>query len=203
MKRLIMILSIIGLLFSSCLGMENEYAINSNGSGRLVFQYRISQMFKAMGEDDSVDAEELPLPVSKEEIEQKFGDVSGITVISVDQWEDEKDIYFKGVVEFDSVASLNSCDMFGEMPVELLREAGTTTFVQVISEGNEPVDAEALEMYRGFFEGYELVFSVTAPKKISAITMGEISADGRTATYRISMVDYIQTLDPLEFRVSW
>ncbi|HEQ71233.1 MAG TPA: hypothetical protein ENN69_01990 [Spirochaetia bacterium] len=188
----------------SCLGMENQYTINSDGSGRLVFQYRISQMFNNMGgEGEEESAQEAPLPLAKEELESSLKKVKGIKVISVDRWEDESDIYLKGEIEFDSVATLNKSDLFDDMPVSLERGNGVTTFVQLLAEEKEPVDPEAMELYQGFFEGYELAFSVTAPKKIISTSLGQISADGRTVTYRIPMFEYMQNIKRQELRVSW
>lgn len=203
--RVFLVLSAFVFLFS-CLGMENQYSINSNGSGRLVFQYRVSQMFKSTAEEDAEGAEQPPLPITKEEVEKKFSSVKGLKVISISQWEDESDIYVTGEVEFVSVNALNSCSLFEDMPVAMVQAAGKTTFVQEIAQEKEAFteeDREALDLYSSFFEGYELVFSVSAPKKIISVNRGEISADGRSMTYRISMVDYIQLTEKTELRVTW
>jgi hypothetical protein len=194
------------LLLVSCLGVESGITLNDNGSGKLAFQYRISKMFTSLEKNEAeADRPELPLPVSKQDLEQSLAKVKGVTLTGAEQTETDTDIVLKGEIRFDSVAALNKSGLFDDMPVVLSKEGGQTVFTQLIADAREPLDQETLDAYRQFFDGYEIVLKVTAPKAIvsPAPEHGEFSADKRTLTYRISLMDWMRLSEKTVLRVAW
>jgi hypothetical protein len=192
------------VMLFSCLGIENTYTINENGGGRLAFQYRVSQMFRNLDKTEGDAAvKNAPLPISEADLRQSFSKIDGVTVLAVKQWEDETDIYVKGEIEFKTVAALNKSEALGDMPVSLVKEGAVTTFIQVLCEKREPLDAATLEAYRGLFEGYAMTFRINAPRPIVAANHGELSADKRTLTYTISLIDFVRITEKTEWRVSY
>jgi hypothetical protein len=195
---------ILCILFISCLGIENTYTINDNGSGRMVFQYRISQMFKSLGKQEAQEEKkDVPFPITKAELEKSISKVEGLKVVSVTQWEDESDVYIKGEIEFVNIETLNKSEMLSGMPISFSRDGEMTTFAQVIMEKRDPVDEESLKSYESMFEGYMIILQVNAPRTIISANLGEISPDGRSVTYKISMADFMKMTARTELRVIW
>ncbi len=192
------------IAFASCLGVDNDFSINDNGSGRLVFQYRISQMFKNLDKTEG-DAElkNAPLPVTEAEVRQALSKIDGVSVASVRQWEDDTDIWVKGELNFRTVAALNQSDLFDDMPVSLVKEGERTVFSQILCEKREPLDKESLAAYQGLFEGYAITISLHAPRPISSANRGQLSADKRSLTYTISLSDFMRLAERTELRISW
>ena len=76
----------IAFILASCMGAESKIKIQNNGSGKIFFSYRISQMLLEMGnsldetEDESLDEStenpeeegdsNVPLPITKEDFEE-------------------------------------------------------------------------------------------------------------------------------------
>ncbi len=81
-------------------------------------------------------------------------------------------------------------------------EAGAPTAPAAESSAAES-EKELAAMFSTLFEGYELVFSVNAPRPIKSSSAGEISADRRTVTYRLP-VEKVMDLPPESaFTVTW
>ena len=102
MKRII-IFAIVVLLLSSCIGFDSKMKFNNDGSGNLVFKYRVSQMFKSMGQKDAEGGEsetQAPFPISKEKVEESLKGIKGLKVNSVKEWEDEQDVYVEVDLDF-------------------------------------------------------------------------------------------------------
>ena len=64
-------------------------------------------------------------------------------------------------------------------------------------------DKELAAMFSALFEGYELVFSVNAPRPIKSSSAGEISADRRTVTYRLPVEKVVDLPPETAFTVTW
>jgi len=188
----------------SCLGIEDTFTINDNGSGRLVFEYKISQVFKNLDKTEGDAAiKEAPLPLTEADVRKALAKNDGVTVVSVRQWEDDTDIHVQGEVAFKTVAALNRSDLFEMMPVSLTKENGKTVFTQVISEQREPLDQKDLDAYEGLIDGYQITVTVKAPRAITAASLGVVSPDKRSVTYTLSLADYMKLSEKTELRVSW
>ncbi|MBN2354366.1 MAG: hypothetical protein JXD23_17480 [Spirochaetales bacterium] len=198
----------IGFILSiiSCLGVEASITVNVNGSGRAAFQYRVSKMFMSLKRNPGgAERPGLALPSARQDLERTLARAKGASLAGVQQTETEADIDLKGEIRFDSVAALNACGLFDEMPIALVREEGRTIFTLRVCDQREPLDQTAVETYRTLFEGYDLVFRITAPREIVSPvpSRGSLSADKKTLIYAISLFDYIQLSEKTEVRVSW
>jgi hypothetical protein len=188
----------------SCLSVDTAFSINENGGGQLVFQYRISQMFKNLDKTEG-DAElkNAPLPLTEADVRRALAKNPGVSVVSVRQWEDDTDVYVKGEITFKTVAALNQSDLFADMPVSLVKENGQTVFTQMITDKREPLDQETLDAYQGLMEGYTITITVKPPRPILTASRGQLSADKRILTYTISLADFMRLTERTELRISW
>jgi hypothetical protein len=190
-------------LFFGCIGIESTLDINANGSGTLLLQYRVSQLLVSMGQTEEEGAQEPPLPLTEDDFRQAVRRTPGLTLRSVTREETESDVIIRAEIAFNSVNNLADSKLFADMPITFGRSGNTVTFSQVLTKGGEEMSEEQRQAMESFFQGYELGFVITAPRKIISYNRGEVSQDGRTLTYRISMTDLLQLKEKTELTVTW
>jgi hypothetical protein len=217
------------LLLGSCIGVESHVTFANDGSGTLKIQYRIAKSIADLGKEGS---SQIPLPVDEQELRRALSDAKGVKLIGASRREDEKDVYVTAEIGFDRVESLTGLEAFKDMPMSLERSGNDMVFSQVISgvgaapqeagtaEAQAPQAAEAgaqasgesstaeadkelAAMFSSALEGYELVFSVNAPRPIKSTSLGELSADRRTATYRLPLEKVLELPPQTAFTVTW
>ena len=59
------------------------------------------------------------------------------------------------------------------------------------------------ELLAPLFQGYAFSFTVTAPSKITGHNMGELSKDGRSVTYTLSLEELNAQAEDLILIVEW
>ena len=210
MKRLLL-LALVILLFSSCIGIESNVSFKKDGSGDIVFIYRISKMLTEMGGEDA----ETPLPVSEEALTASVADHPGLTLKKVSQREDDQDIFITAEIGFEAIEEFTGLEDFSAMPMRLEARGGDTVFTQIISEGTgsdgdsedgssgEGEMAEMQAMMQEFFLGYELIFVVNAPSPIKEHNLGELSGNGRSVTYVIPLLELTAMQQETVLSVVW
>jgi len=212
MKKLMLLLGI-AILLSSCIGIKSNVSFNRDGTGTINMEYRISKMLTEMGEAD------VPLPVSEEDMKTAVSGNPNLTLKKVSQREDEKDVYITSEIEFKNVSEFTDLESFGQMPMSLEEKGGEVIFTQMISEGKseaappgetkegesapEEMDAATKEMMASFFEGYELSFEVNAPTEITYHNLGELSANRKSVTYSIPLLEMDSLEEETVLEVRW
>ena len=197
------IVVVIVVLLSSCIGIESDIRIRQDGSGVLTLSYTVSQFIKNI--DAGRSEKQLPLPVNEEEFRRSAERIEGLRLTDLVEREDEENVYIRAELEFDNVEAVNALGREGQLGITLETQGDTTTFRQLIYEGQqgEEVTEESLKMIETFFEGYELVYSVTVPAQVRDHTLGVLAPDGRTVTYATTVPDILRTSEPLFLEVVW
>jgi hypothetical protein len=197
------IVVVIVVLLSSCIGIESDLRIRQDGSGVLTLSYTVSQFIKNI--DAGRSEKQLPLPANEEEFRRSAERIEGLRLTDLEEREDEENVYIRAELEFDNVEAVNALGREGQLGITLETQGGTTTFRQLIYEGQqgEEVTEESLKMIETFFEGYELVYSVTVPAQVRDHTLGVLAPDGRTVTYTTTVPDILRTSEPLFLEVVW
>ena len=211
MKKLFLLLGV-AILLSSCIGIKSSVLFNRDGTGTINMEYRISKMLTEMGEGDA----DMPLPVSEEELKNALSGHPNLTLKKVSQREDDNDVYITSEIQFQKISEFTDIESFGQMPMSLEAEGGEYVFRQIISEGNEPageteegesdteeMDAASKEMMAAFFEGYELSFEVSAPTEVTYHSHGELSANRKTVTYSIPLLEMDALEEETVLEVRW
>jgi len=204
MKRwLLCVPVVIVVLLSSCIGIESEIRIRQDGSGVMTLSYTVSQFIKNI--DTGRSEKQLPLPVNEEEFRRSAERVEGLRLTKLEEREDEENVYIQAELEFDNVEAVNALGPEGQIGITLESRDGTTTFRQVIYEApqGQEITEESLEMIKAFFEGYELVYSVTVPAEVRDYSLGVLGSDGRTVTFTITVPEILKAPEPLILEVVW
>ena len=208
------LITLIILILGSCLGVQMETKFNADGSGTVVMKLTVSKAVLEMGEGDDA---ALDIPLSKEEVEEQFAGIEGITVIGVTEEETEENVTITSIVEFEDFKALLDTEDSPMETATLTEKNGITTYSMTVGEAKEAalsgdgddamggaeMDDAMLGMIAAFLEGYSMEYRVTAPKKISRYTHGELSADGRSVSLALPMADYFMLEKPYQFEVEW
>ncbi len=197
----IVILTVV--LLSSCIGIESEILLRQDGTGVLTLSYKISQFMKNI--DAGREEKQLPLPVNEEEFVRTAEGIEGLRLTDIDEREDEENVYIRAELEFDSVDAVNALGRAGQIGISLENQGTTNTFRQVIFAGQEgeEITEDSLEMIETFFQGYDLVYAITVPSQVKSHSLGDLSADGRTVTYTITVPEILKASQPLVLEVVW
>ena len=200
-KWFIVILTVV--LLSSCIGIESEILLRQDGTGVLTLSYKISQFMKNI--DAGREEKQLPLPVNEEEFVRTAEGIEGLRLTDIDEREDEENVYIRAELEFDSVDAVNALGRAGQIGISLENQGNTNTFRQVISTGQkgEEITEDSLEMIETFFQGYDLVYAITVPSQVKSHSLGDLSADGRTVTYTVTVPEILKRSQPLVLEVAW
>ena len=197
----IVILTVV--LLSSCIGIKSEILLRQDGTGVLTLSYKISQFMKNI--DAGREEKQLPLPVNEEEFVRTAEGIEGLRLTDIDEREDEENVYIRAELEFDSVDAVNALGRAGQIGISLENQGTTNTFRQVIFAGQEgeEITEDSLEMIETFFQGYDLVYAITVPSQVKSHSLGDLSADGRTVTYTITVPEILKASQPLVLEVDW
>lgn len=196
------------VLLSSCVELENTVSFNKDGSGTILLKYRISKMILESSDLD------IPLPLTTEEFKYTIENHSGISIKKLVQEEDDTDMIITAELEFLSIEDLCSIYELSTMKMSLSEDLtvsmpdmeGEYTFTQTIFEGTEQpaeeISPETMEMLDSFFKGYNLNFTVIAPKPITYNNIGNKQADN-TVSFSIPTIELGNSREDMVFIVKW
>lgn len=204
-------------LLCSCIGLQVETVFNADGSGSMRLQMRISKELLQMGEEEGA---EMDVPLSKEDLEETYRGVKGVTVREVVQEDTETDRVITALVDFDDFGAVTEVEGFPGQETSLAREGGATVFRTRIGDksgaagltgggaadgGRQELelDESMITAIRAFMEGYSFEYRITAPKKVKRHTHGELTNNGRTVVYNMPMGDLIVLDEPFTFEITW
>ncbi|MGA2378301.1 MAG: hypothetical protein ABSG85_03250 [Spirochaetia bacterium] len=191
-------------LLSSCIGVDSRLTVRDNGSGTLQLTYRISQLVADLGVS-STGRSAIPLPVSRSDFERSLAASNGkVRLTRFDKSEDEKDITIRAEIAFDSLDSLAKIDAFHDAELKWGTEGSRRTFSQVVARTpRQPLSDDSRRMLEALFDGYDLSFVVVAPQPITDSTLGTLSADKKTLTYKTTIKDVMTTTQDLVMTARW
>lgn len=191
------------VLLSSCIGIDSQITLQNDGSGTMLLNYRISQLMKNL--DVAKSDWHLPLPVSREDFQRTVDSISGLKLLSLTQREDERDVLIDARLAFTGVQAINSLGREGQIELSFSNEGDLYVFRQQIYRGRglEEISPESLQMIQTFFEGYELSYRVTAPAAIKRHSLGELSEDQRSVSYKTSVADLLKSGEKQVLEVAW
>jgi hypothetical protein len=192
------------VLLASCVGIDEKVTVNSDGSGQVDLTYRVSKMISQLGAPEGT-SKPIPLPVTGSDFRNAVQSVPGLSLQEYSTDQTAQDNIVKATIGFANVASLSKLlDTGADQSISLTTGGGHSTFREVIFPGSpKGVDPDTLSLLKGAFAGYKLDFSLTAPVAITSANVGAISKDGKTATYNTSVVDVVQSKQPVVWEVTW
>jgi hypothetical protein len=203
------------LIFNSCIGASIDIQMNSDGSGRLTMEYRVSRLLSNLGElDGNVSMPTIPL--SRQDLQRTLDRIPGTRIISHSTRETLQDNIITAVIGYDNLQALLTFLDSNTERVSITTSEGTTSFEMIIhDEPTTDYDPNILAFMSSYFEGYNLTFSFSSPSASTlVITDGKgnvkrtpssasITNSGRRAVLSMEMLDVLMEPDGLGIRISW
>lgn len=204
-SRLVLPLCALAMItyLSSCIGIESRIDLRADGTGTLTLSYRVSQFMKNI--DVGREDKRLPLPVSAEDFRRTAAGIEGLRLATVEQREDEQDVHIRAVLEFDDLEALNALGPESGLGLSFARSGEDRVLRQQIAPAAEPemIPESSFRMVEEFFAGYELVYTISAPGAIKRHTLGELSEDGRSVIYTVTVPQLLRAVEPVVLEVVW
>lgn len=198
-KNLLVLLTV--LFLSSCLSIDSDLRLNSDGSGSIKIYYTLDKSLQGisnLGSDDSI----VPLNLSREYIEEVISGRSDISYSGYKTSQDESEYSVEVTFFFDSIDGLNSI-LPEDNRVSLTRSGKETVFNQVIVKSTkDEISSDSLEIFRDIFKEKTFSLTVHTPRDITNVDGGEISSK-RVATYKENLLDIIQDSKKKSWTIRW
>jgi hypothetical protein len=192
------------VVLASCVGVDSKMTIRDNGSGILVFSYRVSQLVADLGDSTSGKGV-VPLPLSRADFERSLASAKGrVRLTRFDRSENEKDITIRAELAFDSLEALSQVEAFQDAELKTGTEGARHSFSQLIARvPAEPITEDTQRMLDAFFDGYQLTFAIETPQPIQSSTLGTVSSDRKSLKYTTTIKDIMQTRSDIVLTVTW
>ena len=202
------------LIFNSCLGLSLDITMNKDGSGRMVMEYRISQMLENMGAFDG--NESMPtIPLSREDWTKAFERNSGVKLVSYSSKKDKQDTIINIALDFkDEAALLSLLDPFGEK-VSVKQKDGSGTLEIILLDDSLSFNEDEISLTRMLMDGYNFSVSFQTPgNSVLAISDGKgrtipnppaavVVLTGKKVLFSIEMSDIFDFKNGLGLKFTW
>jgi hypothetical protein len=207
------------LTLNSCLGVQADISIRPDGSGRIVLEYRVSQMLESIGRLDG--NERWPaIPVGRTDFERSIARIPGLRLVSFSAQDVRRtsetqrtsgaagshDLVTTATVEFANTAALVAfLDYTGNRATIVQNNA--LRLVLLESAANA-ANAELLSLLREVSEGYSVGISLSAPGNASLAVLPQTAAArvvpmGRKVSFAIDMGDLMGLENGLALEINW
>jgi len=202
--RKIAVLCAASLFLISCVGIDSRLTIRDNGSGTLALTYRVSQLVANLGISSS-EKGAIPLPLTRSDFERSLESSKGaVRLTRFDRSENEKDITIIAELSFDSLEALSQVEAFRAQDIKIGTSGQGRTFSELIARApGRPVTEESLKMIDAFFSGYDLTFTIEAPRPIQQNSLGTLSDDKRVLKYSTTVKDLVRAKSDVILTFGW
>lgn len=192
---------IILILFTSCLTLESDMKLNSNGSGNITLTYIIDKELQGisnLGNEDNI----VPLNLSEQYIQQVIGIRNDIKYRNYNIDDNSVNYQIKVTFDFESIEALNSI-LPDENKISILKEGNETVLSQgIVSLTNESINDETLKIFRDLYKDHYFKMVVRVPNDIIEVKQG-LKTEERVAVYKESFIDVISSGDKKNWSIRW
>jgi hypothetical protein len=204
--REILILPILILILSSCLGVKADIVLNPDNSGTVDLEYRISHILESLGKQDG-NERWLPLPAGKADFERTMARLPGMEMLSFSSRDDGKDTVISTKLEFkDMDTLLKFLDAAGEKAV-FVRENDSSRLTLMLGEGLAPDNRGLEELFARVSEGYFVNISLSLPREgalnAPALKGGEIQGSGKKLACTLPLGGILASKEAMKLEFSW
>jgi hypothetical protein len=210
-----LILCLLAVIFSSCLGVSAGITIKADGSGKIALEYRVSQALESLGRLDG--NERWPVvPVGKADFERTIARIPGLKLSKYASKEIRaasggKDLVTNVTLEFkDTGALLTFLDSSGSHAA-LVEENGTGKLLRLslLDPSQTVTNPDLLALLKEISGPYELNLSFNLPKNAdiktipSPVPAAKLEAKGKKAVFSIGMGELLSLNEGLVLEIRW
>ena len=190
MKQLKIFLTLsVLVLFSSCLGLNLDISLNTNGSGTVSLEYQVSRNMDSLGRLDGNERWNT-IPAGRADFERTLDRLPGMRLLSFSSREDDRDIFFNARMEFDSIQTLLSfLDAAGRRSFYRL-DANSGHLELTLSEGRENNNIAIEKLAMEVFDSYSLNIRMTFP-------------NGRSTSFSFPIYEILSSSERMSVEFNW
>ncbi|MBU0928859.1 MAG: hypothetical protein KKA67_14010 [Spirochaetes bacterium] len=191
--------AILPLLLASCIGIDADVRIGTDGSVDATIEYTVSIAVDELGKLGA-NASYLPLPVGRDDLDLAARRAGG-ELRSWSRKDGTESFAVSASLRFpDAAAFAAFLDPAGSLAS--FEEAGGKSTLSIrLSGGTPPADKDLAEFIRVAFTDYSIAIRVAAPRNPSAADGFALS--GRNASFSMKAADLYASPDPVSLTLSW
>jgi hypothetical protein len=208
-KHVFSALLVLTLTLNSCIGISMDINMNTDGSGKINLEYRVSRLLDSLGAFDG--NQSMPvIPVGLQDWQRTVDRIPGLKIASFKTAENNNDFVTNLVLNYEN-------------PQALVMFLGENSFIDmdkrqleyIIKSDIEDIDDNLKMMMRNIFIDYNFSISFSASGN-SAITIidkngntvippsqAEVTSSGRKTSFSINTMDLIELPTILGLRFNW
>jgi len=216
MKKLLLIVPVILLACSSCLGLSADFQMRKNGSVKLVMEYRFPRAAENIGKLDGNERWQI-IPAGRADWERTIARVDGMKLSSFSSRNDSKDIVNNVTLEFSNTDALLKFlnPASGGKRASLNSGNGLNTFNIIFTEPSGEINADLLALMRQVSSGYKLKISFNTQKDstmtftngmgeaISPPENAEVVLKGKKVSFSIDTAELLSRKEGLGVEFKW
>lgn len=208
-----MVLCLLLLLLSSCIGVNMDIVLNANGRGTIALEYRINKSLSALGELDGNEKWET-IPVGMADFERTLERLPDMKLLSFSSKEEAAITVISARMEFGNMDSLFAfLDASGQRS-SFSGDARSGRMVLTLSEGSERKNKDFNEFLAGICEGHavRVSFSFPAEGKLTIsdrqgraleIKGSDIKPRGKSVYFTLPIYEVLTSTNGINAEFQW
>jgi len=187
------------LLLASCVGIDADARIGTDGAVDLTLTYTVSTALDELGKLGA-NAAYLPVPIGRDDL-QLAAQRAGGELRSWSRKDGIESFVITSALRFPTTAAFASfIDPAGKL-ASYTEAGGRATLSMTLSEGTPPADKDLVEFIRVAFSEYVIAVRINLPRNPSASSGFTVS--NRNASFSMKAADLFGSPDPVSASVSW
>ena len=183
MRYIYAVLVVLAVTLTSCLGVKADIVINSDNSGTVTVEYRISSFLESLGKQDGNEGYP-PLPVGKTDMERTVARLPGMKLLSHVTRNDGKDKLYIARLQFSDLNTLMKfLDAYGEKAV--YEERGPRKITMDLGGGRKFQNGDFEDFLKRICAGYNVAISMSFPSSGELVLLDN---EGRPSPQRSGII---------------
>jgi hypothetical protein len=201
--------ALILLCLCSCVGVKADIVLNSDNTGTIQLEYRISKMLESLGKMDG-NEKWLPVPVGRADFERSLQRMPGIRMLSFSTGEDGGDILVSTKLQFSSMEALllflNGAS--GEKALYARERTNPPNRLAMnLGRASSGENAELEELFLNVSKGYSVSISLSLPAE-GSLTSTEVpgartTVAGRKLSCSLPLGAILYPKEPVNLEFRW
>ena len=193
----------------SCFGASMDISINSDGSGKIILEYRVSELIESLGRLDGNEKWQS-IPVGKADFERMASRIQGLSIKSVSSSQKSNDLFTRAELTFENTDSLltflNGSGNCASFSTDKGQNYLRLTLADILEE---PTGDDLISLLKEITSSYEISVSINVPKEANLelnpvnVPFTQMTTKGRKVSFSIGTGDLLSLKTGLVMDIKW
>jgi hypothetical protein len=203
MKKLCVLIPIVIVALTGCIGIDTDISINEGGDGTVSLSYQVSQKVVRMGTLEE-EVPLVPLPVNEDDFRDMAATIPDLTLTSIERSEDAEHVSITAECSFASLEALGELFSRDEEQFTITETEDSTVLQYTLyTQTEEPIDEDTLTMIDTFFSDYTINFTINTPEEITNASVGTLSDNQQRLNYTAAIPQLFRNNQTVTIQVEW